>query len=133
MGIRGTAPRVEILNDGSVKLVPDRPLRTQLAEAGDCNRLKLALHLGGTFTDIHGLAHCNERRRARADAGRLDNGDNLRRRDENCTAIWPDERDEKSKEGCENCRHTGLSASEPDRGVRDSHHPLDVSMTLGLR
>ena len=48
-------------------LCPNRPLRTQLAEAGDCNRLKLALHFGGAFTNIHGLAHCNERGRARAD------------------------------------------------------------------
>jgi hypothetical protein len=58
-----------------------------------------------------------------------------------CLSIQPlpgvnsrtDERDEKSKEGCENCRHTGLSASEPDRGVRDSHHVLDAGITFGLR
>jgi len=30
------------------------------------NRLKLALHFGFTLTDKHGLAHCNERGRARA-------------------------------------------------------------------
>jgi len=110
-----------------------RPLRTQLAHVGDYNRLKLALHFGGTLTNIHGLAHCNERGRARADAWRVDNGDNLRRRDVNRTAIWPDKRDEKSKEGCENCRHTGLSASEPNRGVRDSHHVLGAGITFGLR
>jgi hypothetical protein len=57
----------------------------------------------------------------------------LRRRDENRTAIWPDERDEKSKEGCENGRHTESLHSEPDRGVRDSHHVLDAGITLGLR
>ena len=31
-------------------------------------------------------------------------------------------------------RGTGvLSASEPNRGVRDSHHALEVGITLGLR
>jgi hypothetical protein len=65
------------------------------------NRLKLSLHFGGTLTDKHGLVHCGERGPARTDPVRVDNGDNLRRRDINRGAIWPDERDEKSKEGCE--------------------------------
>src|SRR5215467_6618075 len=56
--------------------------------------LKLALHFGRTLTDIHGLAHCNERGRARADAGRADNGDNLRWRHVDCGAMWPSERHE---------------------------------------
>ncbi len=57
---------------------------------------------GGTLTDIHGLAHCNERGRTRTDAGRADNGHNLRRRDVNRGAMWPGERDEKIQE---NRRH----------------------------
>jgi hypothetical protein len=61
------------------------------------NRLKLALHFRGTLTDKHGLVHGSERGRARTDPVRVDNGDNLRRRDINRGAIWPDERDEKSK------------------------------------
>ena len=42
-----------------------------------------------------------------------DNGDNLRRRDINRGAIWPDERDEKSKEGCENCGHILMPLATP--------------------
>jgi len=67
-------------------------------ELQSLHRLELALHFGGTLTDIYGLAHCNERGRARADAGRADNGDNLRRRDVNRAAIWPDERNEKDED-----------------------------------
>jgi hypothetical protein len=62
------------------------------------NSLKLALHFCGTLTDIHRLAHCNERGRARADVRRVDNGDNLRRRNVNHGASWPSERDEKISE-----------------------------------
>ena len=54
---------------------------------------------------IHGLAHCNECGRARADAGRADNSDNLRRRDVNRGAMWPGERDEKIQDRWENRRH----------------------------
>ena len=43
----------------------------------------------------------------------VDNGDNLRRLDINRGAIWPDERDEKSKEGCENCCHNLDALDEP--------------------
>ena len=32
-----------------------------------------------------------------------------------------------------NLSEVGVTASELDRGVRDSHHVLDVSITLGLR
>ena len=67
--------------------------------------LKLALHFGGTLTDLYGLAHCNECGRARADAGRADNGDNLRRRDVNRGAMWPGECDEKIQDRWENRRH----------------------------
>jgi len=77
------------------------------------NRLKLALHFGGTLTDKHGLVHCGDRGRARTDPVRVDNGDNLRRRDINRGAIWPDERDEKSKEGCENCGHILMPLANP--------------------
>jgi hypothetical protein len=45
------------------------------------NSLKLALHFCRPLTDIHRLAHCNERGRAHAYVRRVDNGDNLRRRD----------------------------------------------------
>src|SRR5262245_61026515 len=57
--------------------------------------LELALYLSGTLTDIHGLAHCNERGRARADTGGTDNGDNLRWRHVDCGTVWPSERHEK--------------------------------------
>src|SRR6516162_4182612 len=77
------------------------------------NRLKLALHVGGTLTDKHGLIHCNERGRARTDSLRVDNGDNLRRRDISLGAVWPDQRDEKSKEGCENCCHILMPLANP--------------------
>jgi hypothetical protein len=56
------------------------------------NSLKLALHFCGTLTDTHRLAHCNER--GRADVRRVDNGDNLRRRDVHRRAMWPGECDE---------------------------------------
>jgi len=38
-------------------------------ELQSLHHLELALHFGRTLTDIYGLAHCNERGRARADAG----------------------------------------------------------------
>ena len=74
-------------------------------KVGNSNHsLKLALYFRGTLTDIHGLAHCNERGRARADVGRVDNGDNLRRRDVHRGAMWPGERDE-GQNRWENRRH----------------------------
>src|SRR6516225_201317 len=86
--------------------------------------LKLAFHFGRALTDIYGLAHCNERGRACADAGRTDNGDNLRWRDINRAAIWPNERNEQIEDRCENrCHILILSA---DRFADDRWHQLLV-------
>jgi hypothetical protein len=53
------------------------------------NSLKLALHFCRPLTDIHRLAHCNERGRAHAYVRRVDNGDNLRRRDVHVVPCGP--------------------------------------------
>src|SRR6516165_9426384 len=87
--------------------------------------LKLAFHFGGALTDIHRLAHCNKRGWARADAGRADNGDNLRWRDVNRGALWPDERNEKTEHHWENRRHIIQPPSVRDRLIRASRAILD--------
>src|SRR6516165_4219221 len=70
--------------------------------------LKLAFHFGRALTDIYGLAHCNERGRARADTGRADNGDNLRWRHVDRGAMWPSERHEKIQDHRQNGGHVLL-------------------------
>ena len=70
--------------------------------------LELALYFSRTLTDIHGLAHCNERGRTRADAGRADNGDNLRWRNVDRGAMWSGERHEKIQDYRQNIGHVLL-------------------------
>ena len=86
--------------------------------------LKLAIHFGGALTDIHGLAHCNKRGWARADAGRADNGDNLRWRDVNHGVLRPRERDEKIKDRWKNRRHILIRSALYEKPLEVGRSPL---------
>lgn len=106
MRIHKRVPAVEMSPGPVLCAVSERGLQSlrglQLTLQFSGTLLKLALHFGGALTDIHGLAHCNERGWARADIGRADNGDNLGCRDVHRGAMWPGERDEKIQDRWEN-------------------------------
>jgi hypothetical protein len=70
--------------------------------------LELAFYFGGSLTDIYGLAHCNERGRARTDARRADNGDNLGWRNVDRGPMWARERHKKSQDHRQNGGHVLL-------------------------